>query len=568
MKWAVAIVSTITAEKTAFLKFELENGDDRRIKRALQDVSGLYRRGFQLNAEGRNAFQKLINGMVLSQRDLKVVRWCLNALARLGTSESTRYIELSLKQHEDKPEIVAAAVAALSRLHNGNLIAVPCLKTVDPAIQTLAALQTTDSKKLNLSNFKINIDKSDVEVLKLALITVGLNKDIDNLFDPRHSNGQIVKILCQHEDNIVRQYCVWAVIENKKLNIQDLGISFSEIGKEPPNVQAKLLQLIAEQEPNYKLRHQIISDGSFNEHSEAREGMAKGLVYMYYDGLEEITIDWFNNEENAPVKGLLAEHFGRFSETCRPYEDKAIAIVEAEPTLKSRILLGAEGKRLYGAIKASDIREGTPDLFGNSFNLADLAGKQRLIKIGRKKMKVLFLAASPLDQDSLRLDKEARDLREQLMLVQDRKIDLKIEHRWAVRTDQVQMEMLNHQPQILHFSGHGSVGELIFEDTFGNTAPVSAAVIAELISLCKGVRCLLLNACFSESIANLIGPPVEAVIGCDESIDDDAASGFSRAFYRALAHGHDYEIAYRLAKNDLRLNGFEKEARKYLFRSC
>jgi hypothetical protein len=58
------------------------------------------------------------------------------------------------------------------------------------------------------------------------------------------------------------------------------------------------------------------------------------------------------------------------------------------------------------------------------------------------------------------------------------------------------------------------------------------------------------------------------VIGCDESIDDDAASGFSRAFYRALAHGHDYEIAYRLAKNDLRLNGFEKEAKKYLFRSC
>lgn len=563
----VVVVPTITAEKTAFLKFELENGDGRRIKRALQDISGLYRRGFQLNAEGRNAFEKLINGMVLSQRDLKVVRWCLNTLARLGTRDSSRYIELSLQQHGDKPEIVAAAIAALSRLYNGNLIAVPSLKTVDPVIQTLAALQTTNPKNLDLNNCKINIENCDVEVLKLALITVGLNKDIDNLFDPRYSNGQIVKALGQHDDAIVRQYSVWSVLENARLTIEDLGIPILEISKEPANVQAKLLQLVAEQEEDHKLRHRVIRDGSFNEHHEAREGLAKGLLSTYYDGLEEITIDWFGSEESALIRGLLAEHFGRFSASCRPYEDKALAIVEAEPALKNRILLGAEGKPLYGAIKASDIRDGTPDLFGNPSSLADLGGRGWLLQADRRKMKVLFLAASPVDQEALRLDKEARDLREQLGLVRDRKIDIQIEHCWAVRTDQVQMEILNLQPQIIHFSGHGDVGQLIFEDPLGNAAPVPAEVISELISLFPSVKCLVLNACFSESVAKLTAPHVDAVIGCDETIDDDAASGFSRAFYRALAHGHSYEMAYRLAKNDLNLTGFQAEAKKYVLES-
>lgn len=53
------------------------------------------------------------------------------------------------------------------------------------------------------------------------------------------------------------------------------------------------------------------------------------------------------------------------------------------------------------------------------------------------------------------------------------------------------------------------------------------------------------------------------MIGCDVSIDDDAANYFTRAFYRALAHGQDVENAFRLARNDVRLNGKDTEAEKY-----
>ncbi len=481
-----------------------------------------------------------------------------------SAKSSSTYVELALQKHEDKPEIVAAAVAALAHFYNGNLTSLACLKSVDPAVRTLAALQTTSPKKLNLDSLRINIETADREVLKLSLITIGLNKDIEHLFDPRHRNGKIVKALGQHDDKIVRQYSVWAVLENNELTLEDLGISFLDIDKEPPNVQAKLFQLAAEREKDVCRLNGIIDLGSCNDYPEAREGLAKGLLKTYYDELEEITIPWFDVEESFDNRELLSEHFARFSDGCKPYEDKALSIVEADSRFESRILVGAEGKPLYGLIKSSQLGNGTLNLFEPPTDLAAMFGIAKPLQKKRVEMKVLFLAASPVDQSPLRLGKEANDLKEQLALVKDRSVEVEVVQQWATRTNQIQMAILNEKPDIIHFSGHGDVGSLIFENELGQTVPVSAEAIAELISLFPRVKCLLLNACYSESIARTVDPHVKAVIGCDASIDDEAAIVFSRAFYRALAHGASFDEAYKFAKNDVRLNGHEVEADKYI----
>lgn len=555
----------ISAGKTAFLKYAIETGNAQQKKSALQDVSRLYRQGHQLRPDSRNAFEQIINGIVLAHGDQKVVRWCLNALAQFGTrSGCTKYVELALQANEGKPEIVAAAVAALARMYNGRLEDVEALKNVDPVISILAAMQNTDPGKLDLSKVKINIDTADPQVLKLALITVGLNRDVDNLFDPRHSNGQIVKALGQYPDEIVRQYSVWSVIENRRLSIADLGIPFSRLEGEPPNVQSKLLQLAAEQIADRSERHDIIYRGTFLSSFEARRGLAKGLLEKYYDGLEEITIGWFDTEGDDEVKGHLAEHLARFSDDCPPYSTKAQAIVEADPTLRDRILLGAEQTELYVILKGESSGNGTLDLFQPSGDLATMLHGAPLLTKGRKSMKALMLAAAPLDQQPLRLDEEARDLREQLRLVNAPAADVQVEHRWAVRANQLQMEIMNEKPQILHFSGHGDHGLILLEDTSGNTAEVSAKAIADLIELNRSIDCVLLNACYSESVARLTAPHVKAVIGCNASIDDNAAIAFTRAFYRALAHGEPYDRAFRLAKNDVEINCGAVEADKYL----
>ncbi|WP_346292291.1 hypothetical protein [Sphaerothrix gracilis] len=53
--------------------------------------------------------------------------------------------------------------------------------------------------------------------------------------------------------------------------------------------------------------------------------------------------------------------------------------------------------------------------------------------------------------------------------------------RWAVRTKDLRRSLLEHVPQIVHFSGHGT-GEpgLILEDELGQTQPITGTVLARL----------------------------------------------------------------------------------------
>ncbi|MEO9527393.1 MAG: CHAT domain-containing protein [Hyphomicrobiales bacterium] len=554
---------TVTPQKASFIRYQLENGDDRAKKVALQEIARSYRSGEQFTSDTRNGLELTINGLLSGRQDDKVIRWCLNCIAQMGTRDGSLHsVERALQQHDGKPGIVAAAVAAASKLYGGKIDECKALGSVQPEVKTLAALQVTPPSKLDLSNFKINIETADDEILKLALITVGLNRAFENMFHPRHSNGEFVSALGQHDNIIVKQYSVWSVIENTSLSIENLGIPLATLEEQPPNVQSKLLQLAAASVKDEKERQDIILRGSYLDAIDAREGLAKGLLHVFYEGLQDITIAWFEVEASPRVRELLAEHIARFSGHSNAYEEHAIELFEREPSLKQRLYLGAEGTGLFSRLKAHDLRDGTDDLFAGSDDL--LISNIRKTKTMPSK-NVLMLCVSPADADRLRLDQEARDLKEQLRLVENPKQIVEVSNAWAVRTNQVQMEILNNEPNILHFSGHGNVGELYFEDHDGNAVPVSAEAIAGLVKLSETVECIVLNACYSASLAGLLKPHVKAVIGCTASIDDDAAVKFSSAFYRAISHNMPYQKAFDYAVNELELNSLEAEAKKYDF---
>ncbi|UWQ43941.1 CHAT domain-containing protein (plasmid) [Leisingera aquaemixtae] len=554
---------SVPSEKAAFIRFELENGDDRRKKVALQEIARVYRSGGFFAQGTRNGLELIINGLLSAHQDPKVTRWCLNCLAQMGTrSGSMQSVERVLSQQVGDPEIIAAAVAAAAKLYAGRLDECAALGSVQPEIRTLAALQVTPPSKLDLNGFQITVENADDEVLKLALITVGLNRAFENMFHPRFSNGELVRALGQHDNIIVKQYSVWSVIENRGLSIDDLGIPFSRLEEEPPNVQSKLLQLAAEQVIDHQERQHIIRRGSFLPTVEAREGLAKGLLHQFYDGVHEITLDWFEFEGSYRVKELLAEHFARFGTEFPPYQDKALELLEADEKLKTRLYVGAESTPLFGKLKANDLREGTRDLFADEF---DPLTAQLMEKTKLPKKKILMMCASPKDGTPLRLDEEARELKDQLRLVENPKQEIDVTHAWAIRNDQVQMEVLNATPEVLHFSGHGDSGVLCFEDRDGYAVPVSADAIEGLVELNESIECLVMNACFSESIARQVAPHVKTVIGCTVEIEDDAAVVFSKAFYRALAHGQSYRRAFDLARNELQFNGMAREAKKYSF---
>lgn len=108
-----------------------------------------------------------------------------------------------------------------------------------------------------------------------------------------------------------------------------------------------------------------------------------------------------------------------------------------------------------------------------------------------------------------------------------------------------------------HFSGHGDPsGELLFEDRDGRAKQVHPAALADVFRILGGtIRCVVLNACYSEAQALAIAEHVDVVVGMSNEIDDDAAIAFAEAFYQALGYGQDAQTAFDLGRSQIRLAG-------------
>lgn len=169
---------------------------------------------------------------------------------------------------------------------------------------------------------------------------------------------------------------------------------------------------------------------------------------------------------------------------------------------------------------------------------------------------ILFVAANPTDPglDRIRLDEECRNIEEELKMSGKRVFHVK--SIWATRIKDFSRALLECNPKIVHFSGHGSPGGIVLEDETGAAVSVSAEGLAALFKVFKDVvRCVVLNACYSEYQAQAIAAHIGCVIGMKDSIDDSAAGVFAAAFYRSLAHGRNVNDAFNLAKADMQMHG-------------
>lgn len=175
-------------------------------------------------------------------------------------------------------------------------------------------------------------------------------------------------------------------------------------------------------------------------------------------------------------------------------------------------------------------------------------------------IKILFLAANPRDTDHLRLDKEMREIDEALRQAKYHdKFD--IEQQWAVRVADLQSHFLRYEPDVVHFSGHGSpTSEIILEDNDGSSHPISIRALSRLFSILKdNIRCVVLNACYSENQARAIAEHIDCVIGMSKAIGDESAIKFSAAFYQALGFGRNVKTAFDLACNQIDLESLNEQ---------
>ncbi len=77
---------------------------------------------------------------------------------------------------------------------------------------------------------------------------------------------------------------------------------------------------------------------------------------------------------------------------------------------------------------------------------------------------ILILAANPLSTSRLRLDQEVREIEEGLQRA-PQGAQFRLVQKWAVRQRDFYRAILEHQPQIVHFCGHGEASDgIVLED--------------------------------------------------------------------------------------------------------
>jgi hypothetical protein len=156
---------------------------------------------------------------------------------------------------------------------------------------------------------------------------------------------------------------------------------------------------------------------------------------------------------------------------------------------------------------------------------------------------ILILSANPKGTLPLRLDEEVREIKEGLRRAKVRE-QFSIVSAEAVRYRDIHRAILDHSPQIIHFSGHGAgVNGLVFEDETGQAKLIDAKALAEMFELFTDqVECIVLNACYSQKQAKAIVDKIGYVVGMSKAIGDKAAIEFAVGFYDALGAGKSIDL--------------------------
>lgn len=162
--------------------------------------------------------------------------------------------------------------------------------------------------------------------------------------------------------------------------------------------------------------------------------------------------------------------------------------------------------------------------------------------------KILVITANPKQTGNLRIGEELRKIKEQLRASTHRD-DFLLEFETASTVNTITMAFQKVNPQIVHFSGHGTgMNGLLVETENGNIQEFPNGAMATLFeSFRHTVDCVVLNACFSRDQAKLISDYGIYVVGMSNEIEDEAAIEFARGFYQSLGEGSDYAFAYDMA---------------------
>lgn len=178
--------------------------------------------------------------------------------------------------------------------------------------------------------------------------------------------------------------------------------------------------------------------------------------------------------------------------------------------------------------------------------------------------RVLIVTANPVDTVRLRLGEEIRQIKDRLAKTErSRRFDIISEPE--VRVDQLSSLLLDRQPHIVHFSGHGEPSSEILmldPDHAGHQRPVAISALRGLFKeLTQPLYAIILDCCYSAANpaqANSLAEVAGCVVGMTGAIKDRAAISYAAGFYEALGFGRSVASAHRLGTNAIQMMGYSQ----------
>lgn len=223
---------------------------------------------------------------------------------------------------------------------------------------------------------------------------------------------------------------------------------------------------------------------------------------------------------------------------------------------------------------AETLHPGAPRIFITSAPLLRYDKRRRarraLKPIGtlmqNEKIKVLLFSANPIyyaGKDKLRTNSEFTGIRDSIVGAEKGGSFEVVFPELAARMLSVQRALRTHQPQIIHFAGHGAdEGGIVFEDEIGNPIPADPIALSRLFNVLKeSARIIFLNACRTQPSAEALLGISDYTIGTECDIPDKEAIAFSAAFYEGLASGDSVRNAFETATAYLRRGGLDDKVR-------
>ncbi|MEZ5044140.1 MAG: CHAT domain-containing protein [Saprospiraceae bacterium] len=172
---------------------------------------------------------------------------------------------------------------------------------------------------------------------------------------------------------------------------------------------------------------------------------------------------------------------------------------------------------------------------------------------------ILFVTANPEQTARLRLDEEMRDIEEELRKAKFRD-KFTIVKKNAARIGELQDGLLDYNPDIIHFSGHGTNQGIILHGPENTNMTVNNESLAQLFRLFSDkLACVFLSSCYSEIQGQIINQHIPNVIGMKDKVPQETAIAFAKAFYKSLGAGRNIDFSFEFAKISVGLNNLAGE---------